>query len=186
MRRLPLLAGILLALFLTVVPAGASIDPRTYRINGIYVGMTEAEVQSTAGDMEKVKRTDSDEIDGNPRLELFQLRKNREVYVGFDRESRKVAVVMGPELSREDRVLVRAGEYQFRAQLSLMPMQHDSDWVYRNGTFDLAFLFVIEASQTKPVIHRVVLSDASLAVKGGWLGGVDPRPGPRNEGTQWR
>lgn len=186
MRRLRLLGWVVLALVTIAFPARAAIDARAYRINGIYVGMSETDMQSAAGDTEKVKRTDSDEIDGNPRLELFQLRKNREVYVGIDRESRKVAVVMGPELSRDDRVLVRAGEYQFRAQLSLMPMQHDSDWVYRNGTFDLAFLFVIEASQTKPVIHRIVLSDAALAVKGGWLGGVDPRPGPRNEGTQWR
>lgn len=186
-RTFFLLAVTLSAAMLTQAPAHAGADPRDYRVNGIYVGMSESELQRTAGEMESVKQTDSAEVDDNPKLALFRLKKNKDVFVGLDKDSRTVAVVMGPELMREDRTLVQAGEYQFRVQLSLMPMQHDANWVYRNDKFDLAFIFVLEASKTKPVIHRVVLSDPSLAVKGGWQGGVNPRPGPSNDGgTQWR
>lgn len=180
-------AVIVTAALVSLAPARAGADPREFRVNGIYVGMSEAELQRVAGELERVKQTDSAEIDENPRLELFCLKKNKDVFVGIDKDSRNVAVVMGPELARDDRTLIRAGEYQFRIQLILMPMQHDDSWVYHNDKVDLAFIFVIEASKTKPVIYRVVLSDPSLTVKGGWLGGVDPRPGPRNDGgTQWR
>ena len=186
-RTLLLLAAVLSTLLLGGRPTSAAGDPREFRINGICVGMSEAELQRVGGQMERVKQTDSDEIDQNPRVELYQLKKNRDVYVGLDKDSRQVLVVMGAELTRDERALVHAGDYQFQVQLTLMPMQHDDRWVYHNDKFDLAFLFVLEASKTKPVINRVIISEPSLGVKGGWLGGVDPRPGPRNDGgTQWR
>lgn len=180
--------AMLLALVVLVLssPAWARSEAADFRIRGIYVGMSEKQLQDTAGTLERQRRTDFGELDNNPNLEMFVLKKDRDTLVGIDRESRKVVFVMGSELTKEGSLLFLAGDLQFRAQLGLMPLKHDDNWIFHTDRFNIAIQFTRDASKTSPTIARVIVAEPSLPIKGGWLDGVDPRPGPSNNGTDVR
>lgn len=174
------------ALALGPHPARAGADPRAYCVQGIYVGMSEADLQRAMGSLIRAESSDVPEIDGDKRFELWSPRRDRDVVVAIDKTRRVVCAVVGTELYRDGQQLVRAGEFQFRVQLGLMPWQHDEKWVYHADRFKLAFLFTVETAKTNAVLSRIIAADAAVEVKGGWLGGVDPRPNRSGTGTEFR
>jgi hypothetical protein len=184
MKRLSLIVG--LAFLVLVAPAMArGSDVSDFRVRGIYVGMPEKQVQEVAGELERVRQDDFKELN-NDRYELYTVKRDHDTLIAFDRASRKVMFVMGNDLTREGSTLFVAGDYQFRAQLGLMPMHHDDDWIFHEDRFNIAIQFTRDATKTAPTVARIILEDPSVGVKGGWLGGIDPRPGPKNDGPDFR
>jgi len=173
-----------LVLFVGAGAAWAASDPTDFRIRNVYVGMPEKQFIDTAGELLHAPSNEFKDPAINQRLEMWQVRRKRDVLVGIDKTTRKVVFVAGDELTRQGASIAMEGDYAFRAALGLMPLKHDDDWIYHLDKFSIAVELELEAAKTGPIISRFVMADPSLPVHGGYPEGAIPRPGADDPGVR--
>lgn len=175
--RIPVLALILLTC-LVVPPTLAAIDASDFRIFNIYIGMSEKQFQDIAGDLVRKRSEIFKDAAANDRMDLWQIRRKRDVLVGIDKTTHKVIFVAGEELTKQGASVAEEGDYIFRVSTGMMPIQHDDDWVYHLDRINIAVELQLEAARTGPTVSRFFMADPSLPIKGGYPDGLKPRPGP--------
>ena len=183
-RPLGLACAVALAWFAVLHAAIASSNASDYRIKGVFVGMREKEMRSLTRWQPAEVESMFARLDTSGRLKWVTMRHDHSVFAAIDRKSGKVAIVVGPELKKDSRSLFMAGDQKYRAELSLLPIQHDDNWVFSLDDLKIAVQFDREAANTASVISRVILAEPSLDVRGGFMDGLTPRPAPSGPGTE--